>query len=345
MTGGTEPTVAQPPDEPVGPAPAPADPATPDPVPDEPANAAPSTADPDPAPDPAPEPTPQRRAWARLSGAARAGLIIFVTGLLGSAAATTWAFLTSDSGGSTPLTIVATADDLGMPGTYMALPAGAQAALPPVVHDFTHVDKGEMKAVLDAHPAVVGIDRFSLIIQNPKGANSVQVEAIRAEILSRSAPYSGTLFTLPSQGSGDYPVVALDLDSADLRARQWDPHSTEEVTVGSPYLESGHQIFVDGGTSQRIGIATVATRFAYEYRVVVTLLVDGQQRDFTLSADGHGAPYRLTPASKTYERAYVDKHKNDVPAPSAYDLDRTPWPSCQCAPRPVTVHETGARKP
>jgi hypothetical protein len=229
----------------------------------------------------------------------------------------------------------------------MAFPADAKVPLPPVIHDFTKVHEGDMKAVLDAHPAVVGIDQFSLVIQNPKGENSVQVVGIRAEILRRSAPYSGTFLVLPSQGSNDYPVVALDLDSADLRARQWDPNSPQDVTVGRPYLESGHQVFVDAGTSQVVGIAAVAARFAYEYRVVVTVLVDGRQREFTVSADAHGTPFRLTPASPTYDRAYVDTHKDAIPSPGAFDLDRTPWPGCQCAPDQVTVHETGpgARTP
>jgi hypothetical protein len=125
----------------------------------------------------------------------------------------------------------------------------------------------------------------------------VDVTGIRAEVVSREAPYIGGRAYIGAGGSGDSVRIQLNLD---------------QDRPASDYFVSA-KLTLNPGEMESIDISPVSSRSAVTWRLVVDYWYDGRTRSTTFSTTGggyfrtSGLPAKLAAAMNTNPTASVDE--------------------------------------
>ena len=125
----------------------------------------------------------------------------------------------------------------------------------------------------------------------------VIITGIRARILKRDQPLSGTVVYGPPQGVGVDIQIGMDLDAVSPVARMIDAGGR----LGSPYF-AGKHVSVKRGERVVFSIRAFTDACYCEWELVVDADVDGKQQAF-LVKDGV-RPFRTTAFAKSYQDNY-----------------------------------------
>lgn len=160
-------------------------------------------------------------------------------------------------------------------------------------HERRHVGEIVMdEPVTSPQPLVHLTIDFTLVGQH---YTPVQVVDIRARVVSREQPPSGTLVYLAPQGGDPALRVGFNLDSTDLEGR---------VTDGARpttrrYLSDN---YVTAARDERVGFSAEA----FTMRCLCTFVIDIKLSDgSTVTVDDNGAPWQLSGFAPSYARAYI----------------------------------------
>jgi hypothetical protein len=128
---------------------------------------------------------------------------------------------------------------------------------------------------------------------------SVRILQMRADVISRRAPLSGTIVVLPSQGGEPDTAITFDLDSADpvgLNGQSTQPYFQSKTFVFAPHEQDTFKL--DGLTEK----STI------QWKVEITFLERGHVRRMFVQ-DG-SRPFRVTAFAATgsdpYQAEYFD---------------------------------------
>ncbi|WP_445394841.1 hypothetical protein ACSMX9_16325 [Streptomyces sp. LE64] len=174
-------------------------------------------------------------------------------------------------------------DALGRPG--MAASPEFENAMQEA--EAVHVDKLTLRLVLTAH-------------RNQQ----VNVIDITPEIVERSAPWSGTLFSVPSEAGSPTMNMIFDMDRPLPVARDaaFDD-KTNELVGGKPFFAQ-RTITLRDTKQQVVFVRATADRHYVAFRLKVTYMLGGQRK--TTTVDDLGRPFRLTAFKGDQEQGTAD---------------------------------------
>ncbi|WFE63360.1 hypothetical protein [Micromonospora sp. WMMD714] len=126
----------------------------------------------------------------------------------------------------------------------------------------------------------------------------VFVRQIRARVLKRSAPMSGTLLYQGSEGDGEPLKIGFDLDDPESVARMINP---QDDTLGPAYVDS-RTLTLTPGEPLTIDVQAYTDRSYCEWVVELELDLQGEKRLHMI--DDHGRPFRSTGLAQRYQDRY-----------------------------------------
>ncbi|MGV9976373.1 hypothetical protein ACWDUH_01685 [Micromonospora wenchangensis] len=126
----------------------------------------------------------------------------------------------------------------------------------------------------------------------------VFVRQIRARVLKRSAPLSGTLLFRGSQGDGEPLSIGFDLDEPESVARVIDPR---DETLGAAYVDR-RALTLAPGEPVTIDVQAYTDRSYCEWVIELELDLGGESR--VQVVDDHGRPFRSTGLAARYQDRY-----------------------------------------
>lgn len=139
----------------------------------------------------------------------------------------------------------------------------------------------------------------------------VFVRQIRARVLKRSAPMSGTLLFRGSQGDGEPLEIGFNLDEPDSIARVINPKND---TLGAAYVDR-HTLTLSPGEPLTIDVQAYTDRSYCEWVVELELDLQGENR--VQVVDDHGRPFRSTGLAPRYQDRYFVHFTNGWTADGA----------------------------
>jgi hypothetical protein len=125
----------------------------------------------------------------------------------------------------------------------------------------------------------------------------VLITGMRARILKRAKPLSGTIVHGPPQGEGTDIQVGFDLDSDKPIARTFD----ENFELAGSYFGTKH-VTVKKGEQIVFGVRAFSSTGFYEWEIVVDALVGGKDEQFVVREGTH--PFRTTAFAESYQTVY-----------------------------------------
>jgi hypothetical protein len=131
----------------------------------------------------------------------------------------------------------------------------------------------------------------------------VVISNIRANVLRRERPLSGTLVAAGSEGEGKNIEIGFDLDSRIPTARRL----AISGNLTEPYFAKKH-ITIGRGEHVVFAIAAYTAECYCEWEVAIEAIVDGKTEVFRVRDSGR--PFRTTARAKSYETEYewsIDK--------------------------------------
>ncbi|WP_432902250.1 hypothetical protein ACQP1S_01505 [Micromonospora matsumotoense] len=126
----------------------------------------------------------------------------------------------------------------------------------------------------------------------------VFVRQIRARVLKRSAPMSGTLIFQGSQGDGEPLSIGFDLDEPESIARVIRP---KDETLGAAYGDH-RALTLSPGEPVTLDVQAYTDRSYCEWVVELELDLHGERRIQVV--DDHGRPFRSTGLARRYQDRY-----------------------------------------
>ncbi|WFE95781.1 hypothetical protein [Micromonospora sp. WMMD987] len=126
----------------------------------------------------------------------------------------------------------------------------------------------------------------------------VFVRQIRARVLKRSAPVSGTFLFQASQGDGEPLKIGFNLDEPDSIARVINPKNN---TLGPAYVDS-RTLTLTPGEPLTIDVQAYTDRSYCEWVVELELDLQGERR--VQVVDDHGRPFRSSGLASRYQDRY-----------------------------------------
>jgi hypothetical protein len=138
---------------------------------------------------------------------------------------------------------------------------------------------------------------MQLIIQGNHEAPTV-IRAMRAHILTREPPLSGTLIYGPPQGEEHVIDIAFDLDSPDPIARRVD----ELGIPVEPYFAKTF-LTLRSGESMTFSIRAYTSKHYYEWEIEIEALIGGQDR-ILFVRDPERRPFHTTAFADSYDSVY-----------------------------------------
>ncbi|MEU7615175.1 hypothetical protein AB0B27_03550 [Micromonospora rifamycinica] len=139
----------------------------------------------------------------------------------------------------------------------------------------------------------------------------VFVRQIRARVLKRSAPMSGTLLYRGSEGDGEPLKIGFDLDEPESIARVINPQGD---TLGPAYVDS-RTLTLTPGEPLTIDVQAYTDRSYCEWVVELELDLHGEKR--VQVVDDHGRPFRSTGLAPRYRDRYYVHIRNGWTADGA----------------------------
>jgi hypothetical protein len=125
----------------------------------------------------------------------------------------------------------------------------------------------------------------------------VLITGLRANVLRRDRPLSGTIVYGPPQGAGENIQVGLDLDSRTPSARSFD----DKQFLAEPYF-AAHHVSVKPGEQVLFTVRAFTSKCYCEWELLVTAVVDGKDQVFSVK-DGD-LPFRTTAFATAYKTIY-----------------------------------------
>ena len=125
----------------------------------------------------------------------------------------------------------------------------------------------------------------------------VLITGLRANVLRRDPPLSGTIIYGPPQGAGENIQVGLDLDSRTPSARSFD----DKQFLAEPYF-AAHHVSVKPGEQVLFTVRAFTSKCYCEWELLVTAVVQGKDQVFRVK-DGN-QPFRTTAFATAYETIY-----------------------------------------
>jgi hypothetical protein len=125
----------------------------------------------------------------------------------------------------------------------------------------------------------------------------VLITGLRANVLRREPPVSGTIVYGPPQGAGENIQVGLDLDSRTPSARSFD----DKQFLAEPYF-AAHHVSVKSGEQVVFTVRAFTSKCYCEWELLVTAVVDGKDQVFRVK-DGD-RPFRTTAFASAYKTIY-----------------------------------------
>jgi hypothetical protein len=125
----------------------------------------------------------------------------------------------------------------------------------------------------------------------------VLITGLRANVLRRERPLSGTIVYGPPQGAGENIQVGLDLDSRTPSARSFD----DKQFLAEPYFPA-HHVSVKPGEQVVFTVRAFTSKCYCEWELLVNAVVDGKDQVFSVK-DGD-RPFRTTAFATAYKTIY-----------------------------------------
>jgi hypothetical protein len=144
-----------------------------------------------------------------------------------------------------------------------------------------------------------------LVVQGGAGS-PVVIREMRAHILSRQSPISGTLVYGPPQGEGSVTDIAFDLDSNDAVARRVD----DIGLPSTPYFASTY-LTLQPGESMAFSVRAYTRAYHSNWEIEISGVVNGKDQS-VMVRDSDGNPFRTTAFAQSYETVYdldFEKHR------------------------------------
>ncbi|MET8829007.1 hypothetical protein ABZX40_16040 [Streptomyces sp. NPDC004610] len=147
----------------------------------------------------------------------------------------------------------------------------------------------------EALRAVGGVNLETLTIRTvftSRRSQQINIVDIQPEILERTAPWSGSLFSAPSQAGAPTMNLMLDMDRPRPQARDavFD-NSTGKMEPGKPFFAQ-RTITLRDGKQQVVLVRARTLRHYVSFRLRVTYLLGDDRR--TVTVDDKGRPFELT---------------------------------------------------
>jgi hypothetical protein len=147
----------------------------------------------------------------------------------------------------------------------------------------------------------VGLSHLRLSLVN-RGAQSLTVRAIRAQVLNRASPLDKTLLNAPSAGARSLVSLLFNLDAGDVVEAQTaspDPFPTSQ----GPYFAT-HDVSLDPGETIELKL-TVTTRTCYcQYNFEIEVVRNLAVEKFEV-LDPFGRNFAITAFAKAYGASWV----------------------------------------
>jgi hypothetical protein len=125
----------------------------------------------------------------------------------------------------------------------------------------------------------------------------VLISGMRATIIRRERPLSGTLVFLEPQGGGSNLELGFDLDSVNPIARAFN----RLENMARPYFET-HHVTVKKDEQVVFAIRAFTKRYYCEWKIQLDAVIDGKKKTFTIM-DG-SRPFRTTALTHSYQEIY-----------------------------------------
>ncbi|MER5492307.1 hypothetical protein [Streptomyces sp. NPDC002490] len=187
----------------------------------------------------------------------------------------------------------------------------------------------------DFHEAIrkagaIHVDTLTLrIVLTGRRNQQVNVVDIAPEIVERTEPWSGTLFSVPSQAGAPTMKMLFDMDRPHPVAREMDyDGKTGELGPGKAFFAQRTITLKD--TKQQVVILRATTEHHYvAFRLKVTYMLGDQER--TLVVDEAGRPFQLT-AFKADEQRERPDYSRVFTLQQGYSLCQSVPPTRGCEP-------------
>lgn len=138
---------------------------------------------------------------------------------------------------------------------------------------------------------------IQLVVQGNHSAPTI-IRSIRAHVVTRQPPLSGTLIYGPPQGEESVIDIVFDLDSSDAIALKVDGFGMP----AEPYFSKSY-LTLEAGESMTFAIrAQTGLRYC-EWQIELNAIVAGKDRKVVVR-DPEGRPFRTTALAGSYETVY-----------------------------------------
>ena len=213
-------------------------------------------------------------------------------------------------------------DDGRQGGTYV-LPDPLPVNSSRTIEGPRAIGKDGDRKFLDWIQSVRGTDPLmtfvNLVVEN-RYSQQVQLLNVRAEIVSRTDPLSGTMLAAWPQAGGGIPLLGLNLDLAkpvacevdgDALNQSSDPH--DYVKKNAYFVYNKHH--VEGQSIETFEVIAGTASHYCEFNILVDYLVGSKSQ--TARVDAAGRPFRVTavlrsPSGDSPYSKYKDLYVNDI---------------------------------